>query len=266
MMLHLPHLSYVTLLSWVGYLCFCVGCTPTQTDGSTSDGSTQQPPQAPLTWEKALAGSSSYLAKYYADSALKWLPSGELLRGKEAILTHYQAQPLAIDSLHVIQTVTAGHTNKYTYEIGELMARDQTYLYLTVTDVEAGDPQHELEVILPYGLSASYEAQVDEKRAEWMKWCHAHEVTQLIEQVYHPEAIYYNHKSPQIGRAAIIETYQYMRNPNYQLTLKPLRFVQVNRNFAFEIGQCSGSYGGKYIMVWQRTAEAGWQVRLDSNI
>ena len=35
-----------------------------------------------------------------------------------------------------------------------------------------------------------------------------------------------------------------MNNPDYTLTLEPLAFSMVNDDLAYEIGQCSGSYGG----------------------
>jgi hypothetical protein len=55
-----------------------------------------------------------------------------------------------------------------------------------------------------------------------------------------------------------------MNNPTYQLTLTPIAVEAAGKDIAFEIGQCSGSYGGKYILVWQKIGN-NWKVLFDSN-
>ena len=68
-----------------------------------------------------------------------------------------------------------------------------------------------------------------------------------------------------VGRENLIPLYSYMNNPNYELTLHPISVEAVSETLVLEIGQCKGSYGGKYILIWQKTTE-GWQVLFDANL
>ena len=57
-----------------------------------------------------------------------------------------------------------------------------------------------------------------------------------------------------------------MNNKNYHLQLHPLVVKAVNPNFVFEIGQCTGSYAGKYILIWEKDSDGKWKITADSNI
>ena len=57
-----------------------------------------------------------------------------------------------------------------------------------------------------------------------------------------------------------------MNNKNYRLKLEPLIVKPVSKNLVFEIGQCSGSYDGKYILVWGKDVDGMWKIIIDSNI
>jgi len=87
----------------------------------------------------------------------------------------------------------------------------------------------------------------------------------LITNTYVENAVYYNNNRLTIGTDHIIKEYQYMNNPAYQLTLIPIILEGVNETLAFEIGQCSGSYGGKYILVWGKRKGTSWKIIFDSN-
>ena len=98
-----------------------------------------------------------------------------------------------------------------------------------------------------------------------MALCNAHDAHTLVSAMYTPDAIYYNHSGVVRGTEDIARTYSYMNRTSYQLTLTPLAVEVVSGKVALEIGQCSGSYNGKYVIVWVKTGE-GWQVLLDSNV
>jgi hypothetical protein len=57
-----------------------------------------------------------------------------------------------------------------------------------------------------------------------------------------------------------------MEREQYHLTLTPIFIEPVSATMVYEIGQCSGSYGGKYILIWQREQDGKWRILLDSNI
>ena len=56
-----------------------------------------------------------------------------------------------------------------------------------------------------------------------------------------------------------------MNNPKYSLNLTPIVLELVNERIAIEIGQCSGSYNGKYVLVWEKTKDGQWKVLFDAN-
>jgi hypothetical protein len=84
--------------------------------------------------------------------------------------------------------------------------------------------------------------------------------------MYTPNTLYYNHRPLLRGRAALEKEYAYMKAPDYQLTLTPWYVVPVSEHLVIEMGQCSGSYGGKYLIVWQEQVPGVWQVLLDANL
>ena len=92
-----------------------------------------------------------------------------------------------------------------------------------------------------------------------------HNANNLVQEMYTENALYYNHKPIDIGVEQIAKTYSYMNRPQYKLHLEVLKVVPVNKHIVYEIGQCSGSYRGKYVIIWQKTSK-GWQVLLDTNI
>lgn len=108
--------------------------------------------------------------------------------------------------------------------------------------------------------------KIDERRAEWIKYCNLHNARNLVENLYSEKAIYFNHKPLIVGREAIIEDYRYMNNPTYNLHLAPLHLHVISDQIIFEIGQCSGSYNGKYVLVWEKEADGQWWIAMDSNI
>lgn len=107
---------------------------------------------------------------------------------------------------------------------------------------------------------------IDKRRAEWIRLCNAHNAAELVKELYSANAMYYNHKPLVIGHDAIIEDYQYMNEEKYSLTLTPIAVELVTNRLAYEIGQCSGSYGGKYMLVWQKDKTGQWSIVMDSNI
>lgn len=107
---------------------------------------------------------------------------------------------------------------------------------------------------------------LDDLRDQWMQICSKHNPDSLVRTMYSDNTLYYNHKPLVRGQEALIEEYAYMANKNYQLQLTPEYVEQVNANTIYEIGQCSKSYNGKYILVWKKNDQDEWKIFLDSNI
>ncbi len=204
----------------------------------------------------------------YADHAIKVLPDGSLLEGKEAIQSYWeQQQSLEVDSTFKLQYTIANRDQSYAYEIGGFTTTDgRQFNHLLIWNLEGIKPLRELEVIAIAEENAPLASQLKEQREAWVSYCNDHEVEKLVKSIYTPDVIYYNHRPPIRGTTAIVKAYGYMKNPEYHLELTPIFIQPVNSEIAFEIGQCAGSYGGKYIFVWQKNQQGTWKVLLDSNI
>ncbi|NNL32435.1 MAG: nuclear transport factor 2 family protein, partial [Flavobacteriaceae bacterium] len=124
----------------------------------------------------------------------------------------------------------------------------------------------ELEFLAEASLTDVNIEDINTARAAWMSNCNANDANALIENVYSENTLYYNRGRLLMGRSDLITEYQYMNNPSYKLTLNPLHVEVVNDSIVFEIGQCKGSYNGKYMLVWKKNKAGKWQVLFDSNI
>lgn len=236
---------------WSLILCaLCSGCNPALWT-----------PQNP-TWQGAYNLGKGGLAGYYIAEPVLLGETGNLL-----LLDEYATW--LNDDLGRIKTITAEHRiaarPNLSYEIHTLSGRQKTYRQLLILREQDGSKKRALEMSAPIDDAPLDSAGIARARDEWMRLCNAHQPARLVETVYHPQAIYYNHKPVVIGTRAISEEYQYMAAPNYQLSLRPLALEPVNEWLAYEIGQCSGSYGEKYVIVWQKTADGEWKVLMDSN-
>jgi ketosteroid isomerase-like protein len=159
----------------------------------------------------------------------------------------------------VIFDVVASERKGYSYEI-----KDHINESSSIIIKQDGHVKFEFLAERSSGIADTLE--IDKRRMEWMEICNQNDASKLVERLYSKDAIYYNHKPLVVGRQAIISDYQYMNNPAYSLRLEPLVVHSISKDMVFEIGQCSGSYGGKYILVWRKDNDGIWRVFLDSNI
>ncbi len=217
-------------------------------------------------WAETVNGASDVIANYYTDAAYHVNPDGSFVQGAENIAQWWQEQGIIIDSLAVIREIQP-HVNTYRYQIMYLHALDgNSWKQLAIWNVQGEEPLLELEVVDMVAPVMNYKAQLEAQRQIWMTHCNAHQVSQLVNEVYAPNALYYNHDLLDVGRETIINTYQYMARPDYNLHLEPIIIEPVNEELAYEIGQCSGSYPGKYVLVWKKDETGKWHILLDSNI
>ncbi|OJU27276.1 MAG: hypothetical protein BGN92_03695 [Sphingobacteriales bacterium 41-5] len=97
--------------------------------------------------------------------------------------------------------------------------------------------------------------RINERRKLWIQLCNENNSKNLVEELYIKNAIYYNRKPPIRSTNNLIKEYSYTNNKNYRLQLHPLTTTTVNANLVFEIGQCKGTYNGKYILVWEKDSD-----------
>jgi ketosteroid isomerase-like protein len=153
--------------------------------------------------------------------------------------------------------------NQLSYEVGMISTDEHNFMIMFLNkEKEAGI---EFLVIIKRSSSKNSPAAMDMARTKWMELCNSHQASELVHQLYSPNAYYYNRGRLLQGREAITKEYQYMNSPNYGLTLTPKHIVRVSTEYAFEIGQCSGSYNKPYMLLWQKQPGGSWQVLMDSN-
>jgi ketosteroid isomerase-like protein len=216
-------------------------------------------------WANLINNNTDELKNIYLPNAVKINNKAEVISGNTLINTYYKKNPVHIDSIRVLTRVDASPVK--VYEMGKIYTRGhKTYIYLHIWDTGDQHKKIELEFIEESRSSSPVTNEINKAREEWMRLCNQHDASKLIDKMYTENALYYNHKPMVVGRNAITREYSYMNNGNYHLKLDPIHSEMVNEKMVFEIGQCSGSYGGKYMIVWQKTASGVWQVLMDSNI
>lgn len=205
----------------------------------------------------------------YTPTAVGILADGTVHEGPAEIARYWEAvfTNTKVLGRTVIGSVSVGKEGEYSYEISRFeTANKQAFTQVIVWDNQGPAPLRALQLVAPYDKLLPDTAVIDATRARWMEYCNAHDVEGLIQEMYAPNTRYYNHRPLLRGRAALEEEYAYMKDPAYQLTLTPLYVVPVSEHLVMELGQCSGSYGGKYLIVWQEQVSGDWQVLLDANL
>ncbi len=152
------------------------------------------------------------------------------------------------------------------FEVGEIATSGQKFsvMFLKKTDNPKGG-KIEFLVIFENKQTNLKASALDDPRNLWMELCNAHKANELVEDLYTPDAYYYNRGRLLQGTGAISTEYGYMNNPNYSLKLTPEHVVFVTSDIAYEIGQCSKSYNLPYMLLWQKQADGNWKILMDSN-
>ena len=220
-------------------------------------------------WQSLMNGSSDYSLSVYHSKSVFIDANGNVFDSqeeKEIYIKKLKAELGSIRSITSIRKTTV-IPNKLEYEIGAFETTNSTYRHIVIWSFENNKKVRELEFITK--KEASKKTLIDEinkARNKWITLCNKHNASNLVSTLYTPSAIYYNHKPVVIGTSAISKEYSYMNNPKYSLSLKPIHTEIVTNNMALEIGQCSGSYNGKYLLVWKKNKDDQWQIMVDSNL
>jgi ketosteroid isomerase-like protein len=205
------------------------------------------------------------LSSLYTENAMVLSANGIDLANREEILELIPKVDFVVKSVAATIRIQANDT--YDYEIGSFINKDDGIAkHLIIWNTSVGTDKRELEFITETTKSKVNLEDIDKQRAQWIAICNSHNVEVLVETMYSENAMYYNHRPMITGRKDIINEYQYMNSPQYELTLKPILVEPVSDTIVYEIGQCEDSYNGKYILVWQKNTEGIWQVLFDSNI
>jgi len=204
------------------------------------------------------------LEKLYAKEVYGLSPNGIDFSERDTLLSIVKSNDFVVKEVKTIQRIEASQA--YDYEIGSFKnANDGLMKYVLIWDTSQDSDKRVLEFIDFTDSTTVDFKEIDLQREEWMKYCNAHNAENLINAMYTENTMYYNHRPMVVGRENLFPVYSYMNNLNYQLTLHPLIVEPVSKQIVYEIGQCNGSYNGKYILIWKKTDD-GWQVLFDANI
>lgn len=224
----------------------------------------QQPPGD--AWMEAYAQHPEQLQEQYFPAAIRMFLNGTYVQGAYTLGVIWQQSDWKLQERTVLHQAQP-HVQDYLYEIAEYSSSSGTQIAeLCIWNLKEDKPLKEFEFIVPISGTLPKAEVLDPYREKWMELCNAHKVSELINTLYAPQTLYYNHRPMVKGRKALIPVYGYMESPDYSLQLTPLAVVPVRSDLILELGQCSGSYPGKYMLVWQRNEKGTWEIILDSNI
>ena len=226
--------------------------------------STQNPLQD---WKELINSSIHSFENIYTADAIKLLENGQFLEGSTAIKQAYDSIPLIIDSIFSKEKIIADRKETYEYEIGGFSSTNgKEYRHLLIWKRDTQVKLRALELIVELEADLPSPQVLNARRTEWIRLCNQHNAEKLVDGLYAENTLYYNHKPMVVGRKAVSKEYEYMNRDDYSLHLEPILVEPVRTDLIFEIGQCSGSYGGKYILIWQKNALGVWEILMDSNI
>lgn len=218
-------------------------------------------------WVSYINSNSDSLSFLYAEDAVKILSSDDVIKGNTTISHHLLTNAGKIKSIETDTLILANKRRKIEYELGSYFNdNDKRYVQVIIWQTKDSNRQRVFEFASPSNSKSIVPDDIHSRRREWVALCNAHNAEALINEMYSENTLYFNHKPLLRGRDQVIADYQYMNNEKYKLDLNPIVVEAVNDHFVFEIGQCSGSYNGKYIIIWQKNSSGKWEVYIDSNI
>lgn len=191
----------------------------------------------------------------------------EVFDTSDEIQDFFTKKAFQIDSLRIIKRLMGREKRGIEYEISQCHTQSGgTFTNLIIWQKEGKRDLRQFAFWAQRGNHTVDTAALSVRRTEWMNFCNAHRVDSLVTKIYSPSPFYYNHRPLITDPDTLIKEYSYMNNPDYQLRLHPIILEPVNDHIVYEIGQCTGSYGGKYILIWEKDSMCVWKILLDSNI
>ena len=255
----------------IGFLVLAYACFQLPEEPSNDDTAvvSEESLSANELWQKNRSSRSAEWSNLYTEDAIKVFPNLRIINGLDSMASYYYESPQTIDTIYTQHQIVAHNEKSITYEIGGYQSNGQHFKHLLIWYPAQVQPKRAFEFIAR-AQEMDFEENVKEvlasRRMEWEKRCNAHDIENLVKALYTNPPLYYNHRPLVTDQEELIKVYRYMADPKYSLYLEPLAIEIVNPNLVFEIGQCSGSYGGKYIFIWQLDQDGQWRVLLDGNL
>ncbi len=209
------------------------------------------------------------IKNFYDTNSVKIISPENIIESSSKIANYYKVQKGKITSIKSLFSVEANSKKKINYELVTYKTDNKKeFIGIVIWKIENEKIIREFEFTKESNLEYRKVdmTNIAERRKLWIQLCNENNSNNLVKELYSSNTIYYNHKPLIKGTDDLTREYRYMDDKNYNLKLHPLILKVVNANFVFEIGQCSGSYKGKYILVWEKNSEGKWKIIIDSNI
>lgn len=218
-------------------------------------------------WLRSFNEDKGNVVKHYLESSYLFPEKTGLIKGNNEISNYYKSNYKNISNIcEIIIDDRILENNNLVYETGHFTTvNGSDYQYLVIWNNEKNTWLRELEMVAKSIHNQVNVAEIEQSRTDWMKFCNSHEPTALVNEIYTSNAFYYNRGRLLHGPDEIIPEYSYMNNDSFSLFLEPKIVNTVQPELVYEIGKCSGSYFGHYILRWEKEPAGRWKVSLDSN-
>lgn len=224
--------------------------------------------EANVIWTRLMKEQPHNIHAAYLPDAITLAGNGRIITEKKDRLAYFQPLTNSRNGLKKIVPILCEWADQdVLYHLSQIeLNQGPTYVQLVIWRKQNNLFYRELDFLAPLTPQRTDLVGLVNARNKWMAFCNDHNVEDLVGQLYAPDALYYNHKPLVIGQSSLIEVYAYMRSEDYTLKLEPIVMQPVNANMVVEIGHCSGSYNGKYILIWRKNENGQWTVWFDSNV
>jgi ketosteroid isomerase-like protein len=214
-------------------------------------------------------GKINNIKNSYDANAIKIIPEDSIIENSTQIAEYYKIHKGKITSIESIFSIEASKERGINYQLVKYKMDDlKEFIGIVIWRKENERIIREFKftekIIVESKNIDSLNIAI--RRKLWIQLCNENNAENLVKELYTNNTMYFNHKPVVKGAEKLIKEYSYMNNENYNLNLHPIKLELVNANLAFEVGQCSGSYKGKYILVWKKHSNGNWKVLIDSNI
>jgi ketosteroid isomerase-like protein len=238
-------------------------------DPSTSFA-TANTPKHIAEWVIALAEKDeSAIEMFYDSNAISVISQDSIITGATKIASYYGDPLMVIDTIESVCTILANPERQIHYEVLHFASdKKEEYTQLLIWKKKGENFLREFEFTEMNKMQSEVldTNEISVARKRWVELCNLNNAETLVKEMYSFNTLYFNHKPIVSGIDALIQEYNYMNGASYSLDLQPLHLISVNANTAIEIGQCKGSYGGNYILVWKKQKDGHWKIYIDSNI
>ncbi len=209
------------------------------------------------------------IKNFYDTNSVKIISPENIIENSSKIANYYKVQKGKITSIESLFSIEANSKRKINYELVTYKTDNKKeFIGIVIWKIENEKIIREFEFTKESSLESKKVDTINiaERRKLWIQLCNENNSNNLVKELYSSNTIYYNHKPLIKGTDNLTKEYSYMNDKSYNLKLSPLILKAVNVNFVFEIGQCTGSYNGKYILVWGKNSSGKWKIIVDTNI